>query len=471
MKKPTKYLTRILNNELTGRDPSPRHIAAIIAGMVVKHQLKPGVQLPTQRQMEIGLNVSKSVIRQTWHLLRQHYMIIDTKKSEGTYIIPELSRALEKRTRWLISQLKVPNYQAMLDREYIPGFDTSFNREVSKALSRSATLPFSSQRLKVIPDLITELMRVMSRKMNYPFTGEELYYTGGYVELISHICEAFSSARSIVAMIEPASGIVWNAITRAKRKVEILGADGGAELMDRLELLCHSRPVAIVYLGAAPYPLLTEKSQAVWDRLSELQQQYRFKILLDDRYPGLVPCPNLFERIQPGSNRSVILVTVVSLHSQLSGVNVVAAYKEDISRIKKMYKTRLQQVDPSIGYGLLELLKKGQLNQHERDAYIAIRSMVSAAKKLLQASGLFKTEFIRNQQGYFFYLELLDGSFHRNVYKKFAKIDLFVMDPSAYRCGPPFQNGILISLAYYTLESTMVKDLNKLIVNIKNMKK
>jgi hypothetical protein len=243
-------------------------------------------------------------------------------------------------------------------------------------------------------------------------------------------------------------------------------------LMAQLEDVCAYCKVDLVYIGSSiPYPLIVERNHHIWSKLHELQKKYQFKILLDNRFQGIVECPDLLAGMLPGTNKSVIVISNATIHPKFSVINVIAGHKRDISKVIKKYRRRNVQVHPSFSYALLHLMKTEELHKHEEEAYAIINIMVAAAKEVLLEKGLFRREYIEKQQAWFFYLQLNFGTFARNIYLKHSKFNQYIMDPDTYESAPHFSEGILISVAGYTIVPRMVNDLKKFIENIVVMKR
>ncbi|SDZ84763.1 DNA-binding transcriptional regulator, MocR family, contains an aminotransferase domain [Pedobacter hartonius] len=442
-------------------------IASVIARLVIKDPSLLGVKLPIQKDLKESLNVAMAVIQGAWSILLKGYQIIHTQTGVGTFVVPELSEDQRNRIEKMIKQSQVSEKGMMLDRETIYGFKAAFNAKVNRALLLYVDLPSKKKDLKIVPDLLAELAKLVSTRMNYVFNEDEVYYADDHLELVTFSFEAFSDSKNTVVMMNPFSDAIRKAAVKAKRKLRVIGIDDSTGLIAQLKEVCSDCKVDLVYIGSTiPYPLMIERSRYTWDGLLELQKKYQFKILLDNRFPGVLKYPSLLEGILPGTNSSVIIIMKPTIHPTFSTINVIAGHKSDISKVKKKYHRRAVQVHPIFTYALLHLMRMEELNKHELEAYAAISTMVVAAKEVLLEKGVFIKEYIEKQQAWFFYLQLNSGRFARNVYSKHSKSNLYTMDPDSHLSDPHFSEGILISIAGYSIMARMVRDLRKLIENI-----
>lgn len=470
----TKYLSRTLNKERSDKKISEHEIALALANAILLGYTELGSILPTQAETASNLNISQSVVKRAWKILREDYKLIAASRGVGTRVITDLSLHQRKLLESRILSSSKPVRKRYFEKECINEFDQIFEREFSIASSYYNKMDYEEYKLKELPGLISAFAQMMTIKKSYTFTDAEVYYTDDYEELITYCCEEFSRPKSTIVLLDQASGGIHTTIVAARRKVHYILKKEGESVLQELKLLCQSQnsPAEMVYVGStAPFPLLYYRDEMFWQQLLDLQKLYHFKILLDERLPNLIEVPNLFKWISPANNTSIISINAISVHRKLNLATIFLGGSDDVKRIKKRLKSRRKLIYPVLNHLLLDILKGNKLNEIEQQIIKRIKSVISAVKKMLLASELFVDEYIVKQQAYFFYLELRSGEVLPNLYKKLKLEGIIIMNPKTYHLGPEFNNGFLLSVAHYLDTQEVLQDLAEVLRYVKIIRK
>jgi len=460
VQKLTKYLKAKLEQNFDSNEAVATYIAIEFVKRVIDGRLRLGAPVPTQEKLAEILDVPISIIRLAWNLLRERYRVIRSKRGGGTFIVPSMSEDEKSRINKLIERDSEPPVKRLLDNEFVQDFGKEHNREILQGVSATAGICAAKYNLKVIPELVAAFVEDVSRKRGYIFTNKEVSYADDTSELITYCTQLYCAKKQDVVVFAPVSGVIVNAISKAKRKISYLVQEDAEVVLTEFTQRCKANKVGIVYVGpTAPFPLLFERDTAFWRKLQELQKKYHFKFLLDDSFPYNVEIPELFNGIDPGTNTSVISINAKSSHQQYSKLRMIAGCTQDLKKLEKKYEAKAKLIDPSLGYGLLELLKGNKLYEYEKEHFELLKGLVTIAKDMLLKSGLFVEEYIHKHQAHFFYLELKSARLPKNIYKQLKKHNICFMDPNQYQTGPFFKKGILISVANFltslSLETTL----------------
>ena len=459
-----KYLSTKLKQNFVSNEAIAKYIAIEIVRRVIDERLEFGTLLPTQGKLAEILELPMSILRLVWNLLSEHYCVIKSNRGGGSVIIASMSENEKLRINKLIERDLEPPVKRLLDNEYVQDFGKERNRELLQVAAANVGFCAAKYNQKIIPELITAFVEDVSRKRGYDFTNKEVSYADDISELITYCAQIYCAKKQDVVVFAPISGVIVNAIGKAKRKITYLVQENADQVLKEFTLRCKANKVGIVYVGpTAPFPSLFERDAAFWQRLHELQKKYHFKFLLDDSFPYNIEIPELFNGIDPGTNTSVISINAKSSYHKYAKLRVIAGCVQDLKKLEKKYEPKGKLVDPSLGYGLLELMKGNKLREYEKEHFQLLDGLVAVAKDLLLASGLFVDEYIHKHQAYFFYLELKSGRLPKNLYKQLKKHHVCFMDPERYQTGPFYKEGILISMANFSHRNSVETTLKYLI--------
>lgn len=460
-----------LNKELPVKNKQAVQIAFIIAKFFLNGKLTPGFKLPPQKELAAAIEVQLAVIVEAWIFLGEKYQIIEARSGHGTYLIAELT---EEKRRMLTNRIKTYNTGArvmLMDRETVLEGDKVYQHHLVKihsAYKASSKFRFTK---KLLPGLIHELAQMLGGSLNYPFRESQVYYMDDYKQLAVHLTEIMVVSKKRLLVVKPGAEVFENALL-TKRNITLIGAKPGIDWLGELEEECNKGDVAAVYFAcSAIFPDGLNRGAEVLEKLFALYTQYGFNLLFDNPFPLQATLPQLNPEPACTADQYILYACHATfLDGDIASATIVGCTAEKIiNQLKKKYKGRSTQLSPFTAYTLLDLHKSGKLQKFEKLGLASIVLLVDAAKAELLAAEDWRREFILQQQGFFFYLEPVRGRFPRDVYTKLAKQNIFIMDLSAYRSGNAYANGVLISIAHYTDEKTMINDLRKLTAILKKM--
>jgi len=446
-------------------------IAAVMAGMFIRQDMKVEFQLPRQMTLANRLSLSKSVVREVWKLLLKKYKIIITKKGVGTYRVNELTERNREAIEESIRQALKMYSKANLDSPWLYSLGQTVDSKVKYALSLYLKMSYADLSLKVIPGLIILFARFCSMLISYNFGSEEIYYCKSYYDMITKAFEIWCAPKHKVVLMTSVSKDMSKAMRKANRALVFIEMDNSAQSLLKVDHLCRDDKVGLLYFGPTiPYPLLRELGEDFWEQLQQLQRIYKFKILLDHPLPHEIKLPDLLKGQQDGSNDAVVIITKPSSHFLLREISIIAGPEDGINRFKKKFHTNEPLASPDLTYALLYLLDEGKLQKNEIKAYAQVNQLVQAVKEYLIKKGIFRNLYLEKQQLWFFYLEPDTGTLPRNYYKKLAELNLVVGNPRQYGSVPEFAAGLFISIGFYADLNQALKHIGRLINVITSLK-
>lgn len=463
LKELDKILIKALNKKLTVENRIAERIAMVIAQLVLHESLYLGYKLPTKDKIGKLITVSKTVMDKTWHILANDYALIETKRSQGTFIKSMLTPEVVKNISKLIKEPDINNYAAKLDRNTVIPFDREFQRRFLITQPWYTNLSGNELREKINPGLIPEFINLLSQTINYPFAKNEVYYTDDYNELIANLSSLLVNTRGKFIVVQPFSKTVQQIAKITRRSTIAIGKDASLCWLDELQALCKTNKVDVVHIGSALfYNSNRRKGEDDCLQLMQLQEQFNFKILMDDRFPGLIDLPFKLRDIVENDNAHVIyLRPVTRADHRLSIINIVAGPAMIIKKLIKKSGTKGQLVEAYTGHALLGLMKSGELEKYERRAYLLADSLVNAAYNFFMTSAFCMEKLIIKKAGWYFTLEPKTGSFPRDIRARLMKSNVHVIDPEI-ACFETHINGvIIISVAGYQDKNQLIRDIKK----------
>lgn len=466
-----KYLRQILDEQKPQAMEAAHVITRYLVILLLKDKTILGARMLHQGELARQLGVPIRVIKEVWRISKYEFGIIDAKPKVGTYLIRVISEEKRNEINTLLKKGTEPIPLIRMDRTIVHGHVESFDRQIKLASNQYLSLQEGVKNLAVIPVLISLFAKVISSVLDYEFFDTEMYYTDDYSELITSTCASFCSPGTTVIVLVPISTDVYKAMQASNRKIRIIEHQSIEQKLEELEKFCEKERVELVYVGSSvPLQLLHDDEDDIWRRLRHLQQTKKFKILLDDRHPKIVNIPNLFRGMQPGSNNSIIYITILSNNELLNPVNVIAGPSKEVKKLAKSYARKGIRLPVSLSIAIIKLFNKYENIKHNLH-YVTPKSYLMEAKKLLLASGLFDDQYINNHQHHFFYLKLRSGKYPSNIYGLFNEKNIAIMDLEVQRTAPNVRNAFFISFANYTESSAIRDDIDILINYIRSNKK
>jgi len=103
----------VIRIDLASSIPAYRQIADAIRALLVNHELKPGEQLPTVRQLAIDLAVHHNTVAEAYRLLSDEGWL-DLKRRRGAMVLDRVAPnasarergALKQRLRGLVAEMR-----------------------------------------------------------------------------------------------------------------------------------------------------------------------------------------------------------------------------------------------------------------------------------------------------------------------------------------------------------------------------
>lgn len=433
---------------------------------IYEDTLPLGTRLPTIREVAKCIKAPRRKVELAWiELKRDRYIVTYNRK--GSFVASYVAEPFGISLRKIDEVAKVEKiYSARFDQECIIEWNagsTGFQAEWNKTLKRCADLTLSERKAKYNPTLLRQFERMLTTQLAYSFSGEEVYLTDDYQQLIIYLCDMLLTGDKVLVLTKPVQSLVKIAASIADKDLVYIGSDDQGMLMNELEQICIERNVAVVYLSSgAPFPINYLGSPERISLLMELQRKYKFVIILDDRYPGFVKIPNLLGNLANGRNGSIIYLRPVSLlHPDLNEINIIAAPKRIMRRLKQRFVHRSRLMPITMGKALTLMIQAGTLARYELKAKKIMRELVLTAKTKLIKSGLWKELYLHKHQGWFFYLEPANGDFLEDAFEQLGEANISIIDPAGYDTGSMFNKGLLISTSAYLNTAQMKKDMYK----------
>lgn len=462
----TPLLNKVFSFSIELHEDAKRVIYEKVMIAIYEGTLPLGTRLPTIREVAKRIKVSRRKVELAWMKLKSHGYVV-TYNRKGSFVASYVQEPSGIKLREIEEVAKAEKiYSARFDQECIIEWNsgsTGFQVEWNKALKRCADLTLSERKAKYNPTLLRQFETMLTTQLAYSFSGEEVYFTDDYQQLITYICDMLLTGDKVLVLTKPVQSLIKIAASIADKDLVYIGSDDQGMLMDELEQNCLERNVAVVYLSSgAPFPVNYLDSPKRISLLMELQRKYRFVILLDDRYPGFVKIPNLLGNLANGRNRSIIYLRPVSLlHADLNEINIIAAPKRIMRRLKQRFVDRSRLMPIAMGKALTLLIQAGTMVKYELKAKKIMRELIVTAKTKLLKSGLWKEFYLNQHQGWFFYLEPVNGEFVEDTFRQLGNANISIIDPGGYDAGPVFKKGLLISTSAYLNTAQMKKDMYK----------
>lgn len=452
---------RILIKELPNDKKKAVAIADHIANEIKNGTIALHSPVPPYRMMAEYMNLSKSVLQQSFSILKNSYKMIETRRGGGTRVIysnngNKFQRPDHKVNRLLFDHSSIAE---------VNGDSTSFKAKYNDTYGQFMKLSDAELDLKMPLGLIHQAGLLVSKDLGHDFADYQLLCTDNYELMIYNLCRLFLTEGKVFVMAHSAINLVERSVRTAGKDIAFLKAESSGLMMDELEALCKIKNPGIVYLSSgAPYPVNWFGDQVKMNRLKALQAEYLFIVLLDNRYPGLISISELEPMIKEFDNSSVLYLRPATLlNRKLSEINVIAGPKKMISALKKQYKGPGMLMCPIIAYTLWELLELGVINKYEKKLFGKIPELMEVARSVFRESGLWKEKFISGNKGWFFYLEPLAGNLPEDIYEQLLAEQIYTINRSNSHHEGNFGKGVLISTAAYLNKFRLAPDLSRLI--------
>lgn len=471
MKKMLLSWRKILNlqfDEGSSNKIIARAIAQAIATAIKNNNVSLGSPLPTTRQVAGYLKplVKKATVDVAWSILKNEFKLIVTQSGGGTYVVSALQE-IAKEPASLTGQEAHPR-TAHFDSEFILTTDrtvTGLNKAMNKEYVHCPTMP-GSYRIgnKVTPQLVNALLNVVNNSLCSSYKYDEVYYAQDQKQLIHHICNVVMSSRKFFVMADTASLEVRNAVRMAGYKIKIVKTDSSGILMDSLEEIVSERNVGIVYIRSrSVMPVRQILYQERIDGLLALQKELKFTIIDDDPYAGFFE-DNLHILMDKARNRKINIIyirPVSRMHHDFADIHIVVAWEKLISRLNQLFQNVGKIMSTRGSHMLNELLRKRIFFQYESRILHAMGDTVIKARRLLLDSGLWKSEGLSGENGWFFYLELRRGHLPPEITSILEKEYICMMDTSDFDSNY-IKNMMVLSTAAYLDGDHLEDDINKL---------
>lgn len=444
-----------------------RTIAQAIAAAIRNNSLPPGSALPTTRQIAAHLMplVNKATVDVAWSILKNDLSLIVTQAGRGTHVVstlPEIAKepvnptdpAAHPRHIHFNSEFILPT-----DRT-VKGLNIAM-RKANMHYPMPADYKLGN---KIAPDLVNALLKVVNNSLCSTYKYDEIYYAQDIQQLMHHICNVAMSTRKIFVMADTASLLVRRAVMGAGYRVKIVKTDSWGISIASLEEIVCERNVGMVYVRSRsiiPNRQVLPAERIDW--LLELEKKFKFIIIEDDQYAGFYE-DNLHLLMNKARSKkaNIIYIRPVSrMHPDVADIHIVAAPARLIGLLNEMFQNVGKIMNSRLSYILSELFHKKIFSQYESRILSAMESTMVRARRLLLDSGLWKSEGLTGENGWFFYLELSRGHLSADIINVLQKEYIYMMDTSDFD-GSCVKNIIVLSTAAYLDGDHLEDDINRL---------
>lgn len=473
----TPIFKEILNDIIfNDQEPKFRTIARHISEAMFNQTLTLGTHVPSYRKMAKYMNLSPNTLAAACKELKDNYRLIETDGPYGTRIVSRLPE-VKAPERDLYALPDIGIHRIFFDKMTIvesrsasSNLSTSF-KKFKKIFDGLSVMELEKRNSEL---LIPELKKLVNHKIQLYYTNDEIYYLQDYRLFIFTICKALIPRNSIFVMTKPTSTNVEQLVLAAGKKVGTVLSANPAVFIDDLEKICEEKKVGIVCISANILPSFeTSSDTTVITRLKQLEQDHKFKILIDDRHPGLIDMTRLVnEHLFELKHALIYIRPVTIIHKELNTVNVIAAPKKVTSILRKRLHGK-NLIDPLLGSVLAQLLHKGALTKEEVIIFNKVKLLQNEVRAQLKSLSTWDQSYINYNRGYFIYLKPIGRMLAPDLFRQLAELHIFILDPSTYDLGPSYQGGILISFAANLNSYFLHKDIEKLhktIIKLSNVK-
>lgn len=451
-------------NPASGRNR--KHIIAnAIVASIRNNKLPAGSLMPTIREVATYLNVSKSVIEGVWAILR-NYELIHTHVGLGTYVVEKPHKVTEKPTKEIRNSLSVGR-KIYFNKISLP-IQNGIMHDLHRELMRGYTCGVMIDTMKNIQEILQVIggkyAEVFNMALCTAYKPSELYYSQNYEQMINQICQVLIRPHRYVVMADTTSLAMQQAIMEAGFDVKLIKTDQDGILIESLEEILKTGRVRMLYLRSRsllPFKQFLSDSRIL--RLLDLEREYKFFIIEDDRYGCFYRSqPHLLMEMGYKKNARIIYISSLScMHPELNEVNLVAA-KAKISRViiehfqRAGHMLRLNMI-----CSINRLLENKIITKSEHKFKRDLGKMMTLARGLLVKSDLWDHMVLDAYEGWFFYLRLKRGYFPQHICTLLADEQIFV-ECAAYKPGYNKINSIVISMAGYLDPMHLNEDINRL---------
>ena len=463
----TKEYLGIQRIDVEGKEKKHLVIAQAIVDAVQTKKIMLGSLVSSQVILADNYNVSLKVMEKVWKQLRDVHKIIVTQRRKGTYVVDVLP-GRKKVVLLEEENLQVSHQRILLDQQVIPAVKEligSFFGELSKSFLHDKGLTVKEKSKKVIPELVDHFRKVVNSNLRASFTRNEIYYYQDYYFIICSLCKAFLSADEVFVMGSPVFTEVKNAVKSANRNIKMISSDPSGINITDLRQACKELKVGLVYIrSSSPHAGREIISEEKMNNLLDLQSLYQFHIIFDNRYVGVLSSGDFAQGGDIAKNSGIIYLQPVSrLDERLYEINIIAAHRDLMQKIKKQFDYQGFLVEPHLAYALLGLMDRDLVHKHEVKANKEMEANFKIAVREIRASGLFKEEGLSSTGDWFIYLEPAYGSFKPEVYAQLEEHSISTFDADFFDVGEGRGNGILISLPPKKSERQLIEIIQTLI--------
>ncbi|WP_442587773.1 hypothetical protein ACSBL2_17145 [Pedobacter sp. AW31-3R] len=450
---------RILDVEIPA-DCSKQSVARIIAKQINrairKRILLPGTTLPTNRAISehLGTLCSRATIELAWHILKNEYRVIGTRKGHGSHVVGKKTTAAEQTPE--IPKIMYRPREKRFDKNSVPPTDRlvkGLEIQLSKRFKDYA-LPDETKFETMLPHLENALVMLVNNALCTTYQGNELYYSQSYTQLIHHICIAMLNPRKVFVVADTTPSAIIDVVKASGFKVMVITSDPDGIDMERLEALLTEKMVGTVYLRSrSSVPYRQTMTMERIDRLMEFQGKFRFTLIEDDRDAAFHANEHhpLMKHAQACSRNTVYIRPLSHAHPVLMELNIVVARTGLMNKLKNLFKTVGPLVNLRDLYSVHQLLQSRLLMLYELKVQKQLRSNRKLAMGVLTSSQLWKQRRLQQEAGFFFYLELKNGCLPEGIEEMLRAKHIFVVKHSG--------NALVISIAAYLDGIHLMEDL------------
>jgi len=428
----------------------------LIKNAIYSNVLIPEAKMLSYREIAQYLSVGESIIRKAWLILKNEDQLIITNAGGGTYVVAksliDARRLAEDNQTIAIKEIK---REILLNQEtvlYNDPISKLLNIAWLKAIRKHQSINSEQRKVRFHPGLVAELVKYLKPKLGISFKREEVYYSQDYQHTLNRVCNVLIQHRRINVMLGPLNTLVKKTIRDVDKNVEWITAEDFDEELDLLEQLCMSKEVGFVYLSArisCPFNEIHCKMKIM--KLLNLQSKFHFGIVNDDRHSSLYPSTidMLLESAHEMKADLIHLMPLTSFHPDLNTIELIIGAGNLITKVRKKFRAAGKSISAVTVLSLKEILINNALLKHENIILNKLSDLRLLGENLFRECGLWKEEGLNLMEGWFFYLEPVNGPLPDKVFDLLAKENISVLDISLSPNGLGNVSVITISLAAY----------------------
>jgi len=460
---------KILSSQFLLEQVTYNTIANAVREAILTRFLPADSTIPPYRKIALYLEIDKGIVEKAWsHLMDVDKLIVTSPGRGATKVVSHIK--FDKRRNFSNPR------KVCFDQECVMQTDPSIkllNNDLKKGYVKYEKLGSKERKNPIIYGLFKAISWVLNQSLAMNYRAGHVYYSQSYKHTLSDVCKAVSSVSKCLVICNPVGLGVKNAVEVAGFKIEIVENDRDGMRMDSLEKLCEEKKVGIVYLCSRRlYPEKQVMTEDKIHHLMDLQEQYKFVIFEDDEYAGLFSLakPNLLLDIAEIYNHKIVYIRPLSLlHPDLAGFKIVASSPDTIVKIRGRITKSGEISSPVMGHSLLDVLRANTLLKYENKVQMAMQKKMGEARRILLQSQIWKQERVKNETGWYFYLEPITGQLPDNYFQQLTSANIGVMNPLEFDHGKENNNVVIISVAGYLSNNHLAEDLNTINRILKTM--